>query len=127
MSSAPERPASPAPGADQSLPGSCRLAAADDYGRVFDKPCERIALGRVLVLARRGERARLGLVASRRILRSAVARNRFKRLVRESFRRRRARLRAVDLVVIARPGLEQWSGAQLRRALERGWQRLARP
>lgn len=114
-------------GADQRLPGSCRLAGPHDYGRVFEKPCVRIPLGRILVLARKGDAdcPRLGLVVSRRALRRASSRNRFKRLVRESFRRHRGRMQVMDLVVIARRGVDEWPGRDVSRALERGWRRLA--
>jgi len=43
--------------------------------------------------------ARLGLVVGKRAVRRAHDRNRVKRALRETFRRRRAQLPAVDLVV----------------------------
>jgi ribonuclease P protein component len=48
--------------------------------------------------------ARLGLAVSRKVSKSAVQRNRIKRLVRESFRKHSKDLPAVDIVVMARPG-----------------------
>ncbi len=71
-------------------------------------------------------RARLGLAVARRHLRRATARNRVKRLIRESFRRHQELLRGLDLVVMVRPGLEAVDNAELFRSLEGHWRRLAR-
>ena len=46
--------------------------------------------------------ARIGIIASRRVARRAVDRNRAKRLVREAFRKARHRLMGVDVVVEVR-------------------------
>lgn len=43
--------------------------------------------------------ARIGIIASRRVARRAVDRNRAKRLVREAFRKARHRLGGIDVVV----------------------------
>lgn len=68
--------------------------------------------------------ARLGLAISAKAVPRAVDRNRIKRAARESFRLNRAALPAADLVVMARPGAAAASGAQLREALGRIWQKL---
>ena len=69
-----------------------------------------------LVVLRRpaiGGRPRLGVTVSKRIG-NAVVRNRVKRLVREVFRVRQASIRPpVDLVVIAKPGAERLTYAQV--------------
>ena len=73
----------------QPFPGSARLRQASDFSRVFSKPvvssdsCFR-------VFARHSELgcSRLGLAVSRKVDKRAVGRNRIKRIVRESFRRR---------------------------------------
>lgn len=67
--------------------------------------------------------ARLGLAISARAVPDAADRNRIKRQARESFRRQRARLPAVDIVVLARPGAGGVRSAELRVALERLWRR----
>jgi ribonuclease P protein component len=48
--------------------------------------------------------ARLGLVVAKKHLKRAVDRNRFKRLVRESFRSHQEQLAGLDVVVLARNG-----------------------
>ena len=68
---------------------------------------------------------RLGLAISSRVAPDAVDRNRIKRLARESFRRHRAQLPGVDVVILARTGAAAARPAELRGALERLWQRIA--
>jgi ribonuclease P protein component len=69
---------------------------------------------------------RLGLAVSRRASKLAVQRNRLKRLVRESFRRNRAALAPLDILVIARSAAVQVAGADLLTDLELLWSKLPR-
>ena len=68
--------------------------------------------------------ARLGLAISARTVPSATDRNRIKRQTRESFRTHRARLPALDIVMLARPGAGAAANKDLRAALERLWRKL---
>ncbi len=68
--------------------------------------------------------ARLGIAVSRRVSPLAVERNRLKRHVRESFRRHRSCLHAVDVLVIAYRCARDQSSADLRRDLDRLWSRV---
>ena len=68
--------------------------------------------------------ARLGLAISKRVSKRAVERNRIKRLVRESFRRVRHRLPAIDLMVMAREQAAGVPGPELLGELEALWQKL---
>ncbi|HRE53258.1 MAG TPA: ribonuclease P protein component [Candidatus Competibacter sp.] len=70
---------------------------------------------------------RLGLAISRKVAKSAVARNRLKRIARESFRRRQGQLDGLDCVVMARSGASEQDNAVLFASLERHWRRFARP
>lgn len=68
--------------------------------------------------------ARLGLAISKRVSKRAVERNRIKRLARESFRRIRHELPAVDLVVMAREQAAGLPGAELLAELDALWRKL---
>jgi ribonuclease P protein component len=65
-----------------------------------------------------GDRARLGLVVPKKVVRQAVRRNRIKRLVREQFRLMAATLPPFDLVVRARRPFYRCEQAKARAALE---------
>ncbi|PWK92535.1 ribonuclease P protein component [Fulvimonas soli] len=69
--------------------------------------------------------ARLGLAVSKRVSKRAVERNRIKRLVRESFRRMRAQLPPLDVMVMAREQAAGQPGPVLLAELEQLWRRLA--
>ena len=69
------------------------------------------------------EHSRLGTSVSRRVARRAVARNRIKRQIRESFRHNAERLKGLDVVVIARSGAQTMDSNRLRHVLARAWER----
>ena len=68
--------------------------------------------------------ARLGLAISKRVSKRAVERNRIKRLLRESFRRIRHQLPAIDLMVMAREQAAGVPGPQLLDELDGLWKKL---
>lgn len=70
------------------------------------------------------DHARLGLAISKRVSKRAVERNRIKRLVRESFRRVRAQLPPVDLVVMAREAAAGMPGDELLAEIDALWRRM---
>jgi ribonuclease P protein component len=67
---------------------------------------------------------RLGLAIPRKVVRTAAARNRIKRVVRESFRQRQGELDALDIVVLGRNDVAVHTGKELGTALETLWTRL---
>lgn len=69
---------------------------------------------------------RLGLAVPRRVARRAVARNRLKRQIRESYRQHAERLGGLDVVVLANKGAEQVVSKCFRRVLARQWERATR-
>jgi ribonuclease P protein component len=73
-----------------------------------------------------GPVARLGLAVSRKVSRSAVQRNRIKRLVRESFRQHSPHLPALDIVVMARPGAAGCDNSQLTLSIDALLERTVR-
>ena len=104
-----------------------RLRCKKQFDRVFRQPI-RSADPYFTVLARRqsGNHPRLGMAISVRSAGGAVARNRVKRIVRESFRLNQHTLPAVDLVVMGRPGIGRCGNAELRDSLHKHWQRIRR-
>ncbi|HEU4664857.1 MAG TPA: ribonuclease P protein component [Dokdonella sp.] len=68
---------------------------------------------------------RMGLAVSRRVSKSAVHRNRIKRIARDSFRRHRDALPAFDILVIARSSADHEDNPSLHAEFERLWRRIA--
>jgi ribonuclease P protein component len=67
---------------------------------------------------------RLGLAIRRKYVRSAVQRNRLKRLIRESFRLHQGELGQLDLIVIARPGVDAMAAQDVSVVLQHHWARV---
>jgi ribonuclease P protein component len=104
-------------GDSQAFPRTARIVGAAEYRRVFQhSQCK--SSDRWLTV--------LGLAISRKAEKTAVGRNRVKRIIRDSFRHHQGQLNAWDLVVIARPGVAGQSNAELHAALAKHWTRLQR-
>jgi ribonuclease P protein component len=101
-----------------------RLLNAADFGRVFKGAARsRDRLFTVLCRQNTTNNARLGLAISKKHCRRASARNRIKRIVRESFRQSKDELAGYDVVVINQPGAAAASNAELFESLDGHWQR----
>jgi ribonuclease P protein component len=77
------------------------------------------------VLANRETCPRLGLAIATRTIGTAVARNRIKRLTRESFRLNQHSLPPVDVTVSAREAARRAAASVLRASLEHHWKSIA--
>ena len=100
-----------------------RLKTSAEFDRVFSQPW-RSGSKYFTVLARANTLSypRLGLIISKRCAKSAVKRNRLKRLIRESFRHQQYRLDGVDVVVIGKTAAAlNNNNADLSHVLQRQW------
>jgi ribonuclease P protein component len=112
--------------APATYPRAARLLSPRDFARL--RTISRRVGTRHLsaeVAARETAGARLGLAISKRVSKSAVHRNRIKRIARDSFRRHRDQLPAVDILVIARSSADLEDNPSLHAEFERLWQRIA--
>ena len=118
-------PLSLCPGATR-FPRRVRLTEPADYQRVFKGRCYKLNNSWMTVLAvpNQLQHPRLGLAISRKVARNAVARNRIKRVTRESFRHWQTRLDSLDIVVLGRAGAAAQPGKALDTALEKLWIKL---
>jgi ribonuclease P protein component len=68
--------------------------------------------------------ARLGLIVGKRVANKAVARNQIKRVIRESFRMTQEQLIGLDIIVIARHQCDTLDKRNLRRGIDKLWDKL---
>ena len=69
-------------------------------------------------------RNRLGLIVAKKNVRLAVQRNRFKRIAREMFRTCAQDDTGLDVVILARKGVDQLDNRTLRTILQQQWKKL---
>jgi ribonuclease P protein component len=108
-----------------NFPRDQRLVTKAEFKQVFDE-ANKIAQKYLLVLIRpnKTNKARLGIIVGKRFVNTAVARNRIKRIVRESFRSRQHHLIGWDIVVIARQHCGTLDKDKLRKGIDNLWERL---
>lgn len=107
----------------ERLPRQARLSGEEAFGSVLRRG--RSWKGRYLTarwVKTEGSFSRLGLIAGKRVAKRAVDRNRFRRTVREGFRRQAIGVGGCDVVIrlTKLPGSGDWGdlGAEVARALE---------
>jgi ribonuclease P protein component len=106
------------------LPKHAKLLKAADYNRVFDKPVRSSdRYFTVLACPNDVSYARLGTAFSKKRVKLAVARNRLKRISRESFRLTQD-IYDADYVVLAGPHSAKATNQQLFQSLENHWRQL---
>lgn len=112
--------------ANNTFPRSVRILSTEEYDKVFANPVRASATG-VLVLARKT--TNLSVLGSAWLylknFKRAVWRNRVKRIARETFRLNQHSLQNIDLVVIARPKIEDISNSELSAIFKRLWQQIS--
>ena len=109
-----------------TLPAQLRLRRKSDFDAAYARG-RRISDGFFTVIATANELGapRLGLAVAVRAAGGAVARNRLRRIIRESFRLNQRALPALDLVVSVRPRASAVPARELRESLAALWRRLA--
>lgn len=107
---------------------SDRLLNSSEFAAVFNAAVYKASHPAFLVLAIPNalQHPRLGLVVAKKHVRLAVARNRIKRLARESFRLKQHNLPAIDAIVLARRGSDQMSNTEIFQCLDQLWKRVAK-
>lgn len=112
----------------QAFTKSMRLLHSSDFQTVFDDAPLRTSHQHFLFLARMNQldRPRLGLVIAKKHIRHAVDRNRMKRLIRETFRAKQQQLAGIDVIVLARKGMNDATNTLLIEQLNGQWDRLIR-
>ena len=108
--------------ANNTFPRSVRLLKSEEYDEVFKNPVRASERG-VLVLSFKNklEYPRLGLIVPKKVLKRAVWRNRIKRISRDTFRLNQHSLPNIDLVVMARPKIDEFSNSELSSVLKKLW------
>ncbi len=107
---------------------SGRLLSGGDFQAVFNTSEFRVAHRNFLLLATANKlnHPRIGLVVAKKNVRLAVSRNRIKRVARETFRNNWERLGNLDVVFLAKKGIDKLSRAEQTDLLNKGWSRLSR-
>lgn len=104
-----------------------RLLSSLDYQRIFNGVQCKSADRYLTVLACQNSYAypRLGLAITKKKIKTSVARQRIKRLIRESFRHHKGLLAGLDIVVMSQSGSQTVDNKVLFNSLMDHWQKLA--
>jgi len=105
-----------------------RLLNADDFQRVFDNTKFKASTRELLVLGAANDlgHSRIGFIIAKKNIRTAVHRNRIKRLIREYFRVHCSDLESADLIIMARRGFDKRPNSEINAAFSDLWKKIIR-
>jgi len=110
---------------DQTFPRSARLTSPEEFKTVFKKAKKlNFREFTVYILANGCSESRLGLAISKKSAKKAVSRNLIKRIIRDSFRKRRKKLDGWDVVFVSRFSAAQMTKPELEVFTSKIWKRL---
>ena len=105
---------------------SIRLVNSKQYSKVLGKgKTQRNPLFVMVSLPNGAQKGRLGITVSKKVSKKAVARNRIKRLIRETYRHCHARLPSEDIVIIARAHAAKADNRLIRETLTKQWAKIS--
>ncbi len=110
-----------------TYPRESRLLTPRNFSFVFEQAIPATS-NTVTILARHNEldHPRLGITVPKKKVKLAVNRNRLKRCMRESFRLNAHSLPNVDIIIIAKHGINDLDNKQLNAQLDSLWRRIKR-
>lgn len=108
------------------FPSSARLHTQAEFDYVFSN-AKSLKKNGFSVLWRKNNhiQSRLGVIISKRQIKTAVQRNQTRRIIRESFRHHQAQLSGYDIIVITKQQVSDQTKAEQRSVLEQLWDGLA--
>jgi len=104
---------------EQKFSREQRLLLPSDYKFVFNQPI-RSSDKLLTILAKKNlttEQARLGLAIAKKSVKTAVHRNRIKRLCREFFRLNQSTIACADYVILVRNGIDKLENSVITQSL----------
>ncbi|SHI23708.1 ribonuclease P protein component [Ferrimonas marina] len=104
-----------------------RLLTPGDFKSVFANPVRAASPQLTLLACTNGkDHPRVGLTVAKKHVKKACQRNRIKRVIRDSFRLQQHQLPNVDIVVIAKKGVDEMDNADLHKLADKLWRKLSR-
>lgn len=112
---------------ENSFSRELRLLTPSHFENVFEKAIPAVS-PQITLLARFNtyNHPRLGITISKKRVKKAHDRNRLKRVIRESFRLSQHEIPGIDIVVVAKSGLDSMTNQQLNQQLSKLWKKLIR-
>lgn len=109
-----------------SFPRELRLLTPSQFSRIFDHPVKAVS-DHLTLLAKFNDtdHPRLGLTIAKKKEKTAVGRNRVKRIIRDSFRLNQHNMPNIDIVVIARNDIGSATNQQLQKQLTKLWKKIS--